>query len=214
MGNNRTRTRGEIQQSLASEHRYHSQVLASIRGDKLLSKLGQQQQLQQEQNRHSAAITSLRAEAQAADAAAESVALKALFAHVHRYGMSDQERYASQASYRDAVLKAAVLADERQAQKVYELACITGDELLQRAVALASYQAGWLDVTEKYAASDPDRQAAYNELRELRAPKSAADKFADRMAFSSAPPADLQQSAGASVGAGDGAQSGTGNAGQ
>src|SRR5690348_1423202 len=112
----KTRTRAEIRRSIESEHRYHAETLSSIRGDKTLSKLGQQRQLQQEHQRHTTAISTLKVESDAADAATQAAALKALFTLPYRYGESEAERRATQASYRQAVLHAASLADERQAR--------------------------------------------------------------------------------------------------
>ncbi len=100
----------------------------------------------------------------AAQVAERDDAHRNLFGLTFRSGVTEAEKTAAQASYRDAIFRADALADSRHALRMMGRAQMVGDMILMKAVATVAYENGWDDVLRDFAASSVTVEAALNEL--------------------------------------------------
>jgi hypothetical protein len=70
-------------------------------------------------------------------------------------------------SYRDALDRANQITGTRDALALLEQARVSGDDILARAVLSVAYTNGWADVINAYTASNPQNEAAADELWSL-----------------------------------------------
>jgi hypothetical protein len=89
---------------------------------------------------------------------------RSIFGLTFRSGVSEAEKTAAQASYRDAIFRADALTDSQHALRMFGRGQMLGDMVLMRAVACVAYENGWDDVLRDFAASSVTVETALNEL--------------------------------------------------
>lgn len=95
--------------------------------------------------------------------------------HIKRYDEVERAVFGSTAtdpesalSFRDATDRAAKLEDAESALRALGTAQMSGDSTLARAIVMRGWQAGWSNVTDTYAASNPKVTDQLAELAALR----------------------------------------------
>jgi hypothetical protein len=110
--------------------------------------------------------------------------LRRIFGLGFAAGVTEADKAAVRASYRDAVFKADGIETPEQAQLFSERAAAIGDTLLSKAVALIAFERGWHDVLAAYMETHDSAQQSLAELYAIERAQKREQQFLESVAFS------------------------------
>ena len=110
--------------------------------------------------------------------------LRRIFGLGFATGVTEADKAAVRASYRDAVFKADSIESAEHAQLFSDRAAAIGDTLLAKAVALIAFERGWHDVLAAYMETHENARQSLVELQAIERAQKREQQFLETVAFS------------------------------